>query len=206
MFHPNGTMRIIFVDGDAFEPGNAERQLFPTHLEGKNKARAVASHLGHPNVLCHPEYVSGEEVLGILDRIPKPGNVLLVTAVDNDATRRSIIEALAQSNHNHIIINPGNTETTSMVSTFGRIKGRWVGNDPLQTYDNLRNIKDRIPGRCSAEVPTAPQLLVANAAASFSTLIILWNILEGRNPADEVHTNTEKGQVVSTKIPVLIHS
>lgn len=204
MFHPNGTSRILFVDGDDFEAGNAERQLFPAQLEGQNKARAIARHLGHANVMTHAGYINGDNLLGLLEQQRNPGTVLVVTAVDNDATRKSLIEALHSSEHDFVVVNPGNGLTTAMLSVHGRLQDKPMGSNPLQVYSNLAEPDDSIPGRCAEKTPGTPQLLVANATAAAMALWAVWGLLEQGKCPDEVSADVSR--FVLRASPILLQA
>jgi len=65
-------------------------------------------------------------------------------------------------------------------------------------YANLREPKDRAPGGgCMAEAPATPQLLVANMAAAFATMVQLQALLDGKLMTDDLKVDVRKMEMAS---------
>lgn len=85
-------MDVVIVDGDSYEPGNAERQ-FPAHTSTKNKAIALSEMTSNAihSVQFIPEYLQDASILNWKEW---DGVDIIFGAVDNNKSRR-IIATLA---------------------------------------------------------------------------------------------------------------
>lgn len=210
-YHKNGTLDITLIDGDAFElnkkvakdnisletsgnmtdMGNITRQLFNPEHEGLNKAQATCLRLSYmPHIKYVPEYINKQSFTQLLleDNGLQYTN-LVISAVDNEATRKEVIEALDElTNLNFIYINSGNSLDTAHFSIWARLNNVYKFSNPLLRYANLANPSDVVPGRCSVQEASTPQLISANAAAANLVLMSIQNILDGLPVYEEVNT------------------
>lgn len=183
----DSTPNVVIIDGDEFEEHNRTRQIVSPSDLGKNKAEAMTyfcKYQGLANVEHIPDYITQKEFERILMQYDSP---LIISSVDNDATRKAMIDALNSvfsSDGNFFFISPGNSDGTEevrgQVIWYGRIDDEKYGIDPSVLYENLQNPMDVIPrsGTCSASAPSRPQLISANFMAAAGTLTIVQNLLD----------------------------
>lgn len=178
---------VMLVDGDNFEPKNAERQNYMT-LGNKAEALRVDLSPQAPSVfvVATPAWiVSAEEAAkrdtkqdaeeNIVQKIT-PESILqegdiVFAVVDNYATRKLIFEA-AKSMGNIDIFSGGNGGVETGDALFGSVyhyqrrDGKDVTLSPLVMHDEYANPTDRNPGELSCQERAAldggSQLLVVN--------------------------------------------
>lgn len=192
-YHQNSESRVVLVDGDDYEPHNAARQLVgPTQI-GANKATAMAEFCyfqGLSDVEAKPVFADD----GLISRLVMESNTpLIIAAVDNDATRRMILQVLAATRQNFMFVSPGNADDSDgtnpirgNVSWWGRADDQTLGINPALVFPNIERPNDAVPrrGSCALMAPSAPQLITANALAATLTLAIVQNLLDRTLPAD----------------------
>ena len=173
------------IDGDRFEPRNAERMLFSSC---GNKAAVVCDDLlpfvegTALTLLAIEEYVTPES----LDRLIVPGDVVLL-AVDNHATRKLVADHCAKLD-DVCLISGGNDgvgeDSTGRVlrGTYGNVQihRRREGRDespPLTAWHpEIADPKDVSPGdlSCTEAITTVPQILFTNLATASAMLNALY--------------------------------
>jgi hypothetical protein len=112
---------------------------------------------------------------------------LVVSCVDNDATRKSMIDCINDmfgGSSDYFFVTPGNSsgveDVKGQVLWYGEIDGQKYGIDPSLLYSNLTNPQDYVPvaGTCSENTPSRPQLISANFWAASVTLSVIQNLLD----------------------------
>ena len=201
-YHTEGCTNIVVIDGDDYEEGNANRQIFAANQQGANKAVATVERLKHPDLRAVAAYVN-EESFGKLLKSHTPNkksNILVVTSVDNHATRKAIIDCLDTNKYlNFVLISPGNQFSTGQAITYVKHKGKTIGNHPYQKYPEMNAPTDFIPGTvegCAALMTSTPQLILANMAAAWAVLANVYALLEDKGWFDEIHFDSVKAKVV----------
>lgn len=187
-FHSDAAPYLTLVDKDEWEPHNAARQSAPLTGGLNNKAAATRARLmeagfdaiGEPHYIdVQPHYIEGPDLLSLIAGTdyrgglgPADGVVCVILAVDNDFTRASLIEALEDSPHDYLILNPGNGYDSFMLSAAARICGVPLGSSLLARYPQYRDPPLDAPQHkgCKDEEPSAPQLLTANLGAAWAAL------------------------------------
>lgn len=182
-FHPKAPKSLILIDGDHFEEKNAARQLFTISCIGKNKARVAADRLPQTDVQVRVE----EQYLrrSNADLIENWKDPIVILAVDNDATRRLVLDELSYK-PTWTVINPGNSLESGQVSVEAHRNGKSLTSSLVDRYQNIRQPSDQIPGGCAKETPSTPQLITANAFASTLTLCLLQHLFDGTLAVEEV--------------------
>lgn len=191
-YHPSTeNVNVTFIDGDEFEENNQTRQLVGAQQLGMNKAAAMTDfcrYQGLSNVNHIGDFIAMTTFIPLLNRSARP---LIVCAVDNDATRLNIINAInsACNGKDFFFITPGNSDGTTTVKGqalwYGSVSGQTYGLNPALAYNNIENPTDSVPekGSCSLHAPSRPQLISANFMAASITLAVIQNILDGElNP------------------------
>jgi len=191
-YHKNGTTNVTVYDGDQFEEHNAERQVGSSG----SKADALNELLlkQELNPVCVDSYVSKAKLTGIRNRTT--GLLLVIAAVDNDATRRMALDVLTESDRDFLFITPGNsdasdpeTDMRGNVLWYGRVCDVPVGLSPALLFPNIEHPKDAIPreGSCLDGARSTPQLIASNALAAAYTLAVIQNFLDERMPFEASH-------------------
>ena len=191
-YHPSGTTDFAVYDGDKFEEHNGARQI------GTSGSKATAmnlllQHQGLPQV-CMDRYMSKTYLQRI--REESPGLLLVIAAVDNDASRKMCIKILDQTPGDYLFITPGNSGADDPDAAIkgnvlwcGRVGSTPVGIPPTVLFPNIDNPQDAIPrkGGCTDDAVSSPQLIPANALAAAYTLTVVQNFLDELMPFEASH-------------------
>jgi hypothetical protein len=186
-YHPATRDNMVtIIDGDDFEDKNQSRQFMTPDHVGQNKADAMAEMciaMGLTNVNAFGEYITMASFIPFLEESDYP---LIIAAVDNDATRAAVIDAiqLTCAEKDFFFITPGNSDGVEEVHGqtlwFGRINGENVGMNPKDVIPNISQPEDEIPhsGSCARLQESRPQLISANFMAAAATLAVIQNLLD----------------------------
>ena len=188
-YHPNANTSMTVADGDAFEEHNQSRQLCGPDQMGRNKADAMAelcAAQGLGFIRPCPRFLDKD---GLRQQLRPKGCLLVVSTVDNDATRLAVIEALAERQGDWFHLTSGNADDSdgqqrisSSTHWHGLIDGEAIGISPELLYPNIAEPSDVIPkqGSCALAAPSSPQLISANALSAVMALLVIQNALDGR--------------------------
>ncbi len=173
---------IILADADDVEDSNLTRQLFPAEAVGCNKAEYHARRLSYlADIHTYTEeYVDKLQTKRLLLKYKQ---VLVISCVDNHASRLASLEALEEMRCNFIWVSPGNGLDKGQVWMIARQDGKTYGWDPRETNPEFSQPLDSIPrrGGCMLEAVSAPQLITANMMAATVTACLIQNLLDN-NP------------------------
>ncbi len=196
-YHPHCDQALTLIDGDNFEHGNRTRQPAEAGVGG-NKAQHLRNLLGHQQLSSETvaAYLSAELLGEIIDNQEDGSADLIILAVDNNATRRMVIDTLESSFANFALLMPGNSDIAAdplkadmrgQVLWWVRHGNQVFGRNPTPLYHDLQHPDDDIPvaGSCTEHAPSNPQLLSANALSAAWTLSIVQQLLDGNLPADK---------------------
>jgi len=179
-------IRLVMVDGDAFEPSNATRMLFSGT---GNKAEVVRDELAGRfadsllSLVAVPSYVEA----GNLARLIHDSDIVLL-AVDNHATRKLVGEFCAAQLANVCLISGGNDGVEDDATgrprrgTYGncQVYLRRGGEDLSPTltryHPEIERPADHAPSEksCTELVASVPQLLFANLMTAAAILNAFW--------------------------------
>lgn len=205
--------RVVLIDGDVFEPRNAERMFFS---RDGNKAEVVAEDLdpllGDAAVTLSgvPEFVTPAN----LDRLIHDGDLVLL-AVDNHATRKLVGEHCATL-ANVCLISGGNDGVgrdglgRSVSGTYGNVQvhRRSGGRDltPALTayHPEIASPVDALPteASCTEAILSVPQILFANLAAASAMLNAFYLEACGALEYAEVAFDIREGLMRPVRLPV----
>lgn len=175
-------VRVVFVDGDEFEPQNAERMFFSRF---GNKASVVQEDLAPmlgdaPITLAAVEqFVTPENIAGLLH-----DGDLVMLAVDNHATRKLVAQHCAHDLSDVCLISAGNDGVGEdslgrvVSGTYGNVQvhRRRGGRDQTPSlfayHPEIESPADRLPSdlSCSEAIHSVPQIVFANLAAASAML------------------------------------
>jgi len=213
-YHDNGTKNVTVVDGDEYEEKNQTRQLFDSRFVGANKAKATAERIGEALVpiQAHEEYLNKDKTIDLLYKNLNDSKrpFMVITAVDNHATRKAVIEALDEAEFpNFVFLSGGNGYDRGQVMTYAKIRGEAGTVHPFDKYDDLKYPTDHIPGEpgCQDEAVSEPQLITANAAAALGLLWTVQAMLDDGDWFEELHFDSVRMKLMpqggSIKFPSL---
>ena len=178
--HKEGGGTFYFWDKDIVEHKNLERQHFGGNAVGHNKATVLASSLAtlDKSIIAKNEWFTPESLHEVLTET-QPDNVLVVLAVDNDATRNRIINYLEDTHVslNFCLVLPGNSYETANTFWYGRQNGVSGPVHPFEVAENWRIPEDNMPGGCSEETASFPQLISANFASALMAFKVVEALL-----------------------------
>lgn len=204
-YHKNGTKKITLIDGDFYEEKNQIRQLFDSSFIGSNKAEALSNRISNSlkdiSIESIPKYIDEESFTNLVSfRVSVNDPILVITAVDNHATRKAVIEALDNSNYqNFVFISGGNGYDKGQVLVYVKIRGEPGTVHPFDKYDDLKYPTDHIPGKpgCQDEATSTPQLITANASAAVGILWTVQAMLDDSPWFEEIHFDSKRMKMVS---------
>jgi hypothetical protein len=186
-------VRLVLIDGDRYEPGNAGRMVFS---RAGNKAEVKASEIlamlgpSEVSIASVPEFITPENV----ERLIRPGdNVLL--CVDNHPTRKLISEHCSTL-ESVALFSGGNdgVEPPDRLGTYGDVQAyiRQGGQDitaPLTRFHpEIANPKGKLPTEmsCVELAQSVPQILFTNLAVASALLNTFFAFTCGRLRYQEV--------------------
>jgi molybdopterin/thiamine biosynthesis adenylyltransferase len=179
-------VELFLIDGDSFEARNLDRQAF---TDQGNKAQVKAQELRQLftslTTVSVPQFVTHDNVAKLI-----MGDDVVLLCVDNHATRR-LVSSRCKRLANIVLISGGNDLETGNVQVYIRRKGREQTNPIDHYHPEIRYPKDTNPGEdpsCLERVADGePQLLIANMAAALGMASAFYQVLEGRQPAEETY-------------------
>jgi hypothetical protein len=170
-------IRLVLVDGDDFEPHNADRQSF-TSLG--NKAQVKASEMANLlaesclTVVPVPEYIRPENIGNII----KTGDYVFL-CVDNHPTRRLVSEhwetlsdVTLLSGGNEGVSPPDKRGTYGNVQVAIRNSGKNVTVPITKYHPEIVQTKEKLPHElsCGQLAASTPQILFTNLAVASAML------------------------------------
>jgi molybdopterin/thiamine biosynthesis adenylyltransferase len=174
-FRPEPRPLLVLVDGDAYEPGNRTRQIFPETAIGTNKAEALAEVYRGLTVQAVADYLTEANVATII----RDGDLVLL-AVDNHWSRFLVDRHLAGLQE-VTLISGGNDETDGNVQLVRRRNGEFVDGSLAEIHVEIgRATEAEFAARngCERQVEERPQLVVTNLMVASAMLNCLWAVLE----------------------------
>jgi len=183
--------RLVLIDGDKFEAKNSSRMFFSGY---GNKAAVTRADLldrfadSRLTLVAIEEYVTRENVARLLHN----GDIIL-TAVDNHATRKLVSEFCAEKLQDVVLISGGNDGIGKDSSgkfrrgTYGNCQayirrgGRDLSPSLTQYHREIRKPADQLPDEegCADQLESVPQLLLTNLMTASALLNALWLYLSG---------------------------
>jgi hypothetical protein len=178
--------RLVLIDGDSFEPRNAERMFFTDY---GNKAAVTSADLRRAlgearfSIVAVESYVCAEN----LPRLLREGDTLLL-AVDNHATRKLVSDFARERLSDVCLISGGNDGVgadsggTSQRGTYGNVQvylrreGRELSPALTEFHPEIAEPADQAPTdvSCTQALEHTPQILFANLAVASAMLSAFW--------------------------------
>jgi molybdopterin/thiamine biosynthesis adenylyltransferase len=175
-FRPEPRPVLVLIDGDAYEPSNRTRQVFPEGAIGSNKAEALAeASRGGLTVQAVADFLTEANVATVI----RDGDVVLM-AVDNHWTRFVVDRHLATLDE-VTLISGGNDATDGNVQLVRRRNGEFVDGGLAEIHGEIgRATEAEFAARhgCERQAEERPQLVVTNLMVASAMLNCLWAVLE----------------------------
>jgi hypothetical protein len=174
-FRPEPRPVLVLVDGDAYEPDNRTRQVFPESAIGTNKAEALAEVYRGLTVQAVADYLTEANVATVI----RDGDAVLL-AVDNLWSRFLVDRHLAGLQE-VTLISGGNDETDGNVQLVRRRGGQFVDGSLAEIHVEIgRATEAEFAARngCERQAEERPQLVVTNLMVASAMLNCLWAVLE----------------------------
>ena len=199
---------ITIFDGDIVEPKNLKRQQFSKDDIGENKATALLNNATKTILDVSPinvidQYITDEDefIADILINLPENGTPIIISAVDNVATRKLINKALDDMIDYYIAIDSGNNNQGGQVvvtsNQMVREKRHAFDEDTLvqlanmfEVYPELNHVEDNNPGlhqSCDEVVESEPQAMMANSRNGDVIANIIMTLLADEDLAGNVY-------------------
>lgn len=207
---------IHLHDGDIIEAKNLKRQYFNKDDVGAHKSDALSKHLKNmvldcPPLALHDKYITDVDHF-LFDISLAGGTPIIISAVDNIATRRLINKSLL-SLDDYIAIDSGNNHLGGQVVVTSKslvtYKQPFTDDvlldlpNMLDIYQELQYIDDKNPGldqSCDAVVESEPQAMMANVRNADVIANITHALIEGRALEGNVYESDLKSFETRVKL------
>jgi hypothetical protein len=169
--------QFIIIDGDNYDVGNLERQLFDPGFISANKAEALAQMYNRYPVQAIPRFIGVAD----LEQMFRDGDTIFICA-DNHSIR-ALVQDRALQLENCVVINAGNELHDGNVQLWVRENGQNV--TPKLSYMHpeimFTSEDDRSAMSCqqAALLPGGGQLILANQQAAAWMNTALWRYNTG---------------------------
>ena len=192
----NTDIQTHLIDGDVVEHKNLTRQSFSVDELGVYKADAKKDWVDRTfgqseNIQTKIAYINDadEFLMYVLDNVELDETPIIVSAVDNVATRRIINQTIADYPTLAIGIDSGNHDTGGQVVLFANrpvtvsdLLSHWEGSLPnmLELYPEMNEVDDVVPGEgtvCEEHAESDPQSMMANVLNAVTITTIIQNII-----------------------------
>lgn len=191
-------VRLTLVDGDTVEEVNLVRQNFAVDDLGCNKARVLADAckdgLG-VDVQASNRYIHDAADLQRLAQGPEAGPVIVIGAVDNNATR-AVIDRFVSGRRGVVGIDSGNGERDGQIVVWGdpEVLGRErvarllpPDEKPMAPVERFPEMADESGANanpddqsCALHAQHDPQDMCTNIMAALGCLAVAWRLISGR--------------------------
>ena len=196
-YHRNaGTeYQFVVIDGDNYDSGNLERQLFTPGFVSSNKAEAMAQMYNRYPVIPVGRFIGKAE----LSEMFQDGDTVFIAA-DNHSIR-ALVQDRALELQDCVVINAGNELHDGNVQLWVRENGENATPKLTYMHPEITYIAadDRAPMTCqqAATLPGGGQLILANQQAASWMLAALWRYHTGawREGWTELQFDLEAGTV-----------
>lgn len=201
---------ITLYDGDIVESKNLKRQQFGYEDITKNKASALQTWANDtlpeaPQITTHETYIidSDEFLADLYVELEDGETPIIISAVDNVATRKLINKALLDYDEEYIAIDSGNNNQGGQVVITSH-KQVIEKHNPFDSgilvslanmfdvYPHLNDINDENPGlhtSCDDVVESEPQAMMANSRNGDIIANIVMNLIIGKHLAGNVYVS-----------------
>ena len=172
--NPGGSVSVTLIDGDSYEEGNRDRQVF---AELENKVGETADRLNRefPGIthMGLGEYVTQENIDFTINE-----EDLVLLAVDNHMTRKIVSEHCERLNDITLISGGNDLEDGNVLVYIKR--GRKEITPPItHMHPEIGEARDKLPTElsCQEQAESEPQIFFANLEAAIGMCNALRSVL-----------------------------
>ena len=160
------SLQILLVDGDRYEPKNADRQRVSCDEIGQHKSELWARRMSRMFTDLDVKSVDSYVTPANIARLIQTGDMVML-CVDNHATRNLVQEHMLRL-RDAVLISGGNDYTDGNCQIFLKKKGRMLTSPITRHHPEIENPKDKRPDEigCDEEIPDSPQLIFTNFMAA----------------------------------------
>lgn len=194
MAHGKGeSLQMLLVDGDRYEPRNADRQRVSCDEIGQHKSELWARRMSRMFTVLDVKSVTAYVTPANIARIIQTGDTVML-CVDNHATRNLVQEHMLRL-RDAVLISGGNDYTDGNVQVFVKRKGRMLTAPITKHHPEIENPADKRPDEigCDEEIPDSPQLIFTNFMAAALMMNAFYRLSSGTEPLyGEVYFDIDK--------------
>jgi molybdopterin/thiamine biosynthesis adenylyltransferase len=178
-----GSLHMLFVDGDRYEPKNADRQRVAHDEIGQHKSELWARRMSRMFTDLDIKSVTAYVTPANIARLIQSGDTVML-CVDNHATRNLVQEHMLKL-RDAVLISGGNDYTDGNVQCFIKRKGRALTAPITRHHPEIESPTDKRPDEigCDEEIPDSPQLIFTNFTAAAVMMNAFYNIGSGALPS-----------------------
>lgn len=173
-------LTLNLFDGDIIEPKNLTRAF-----NNSGVTQAKVEHIKNEliaqfddqlaekefNIDAYPKYIDKAFYSNVLENRSRRSKTLCIAAVDNDDTRKQLLQAIEEKDRWVMFVSPGNEESYGQVISWLKEGKTATEYSPLKLYPQLEEADPKYnPGSCAYQATSAPQLLTTNMMAATETL------------------------------------
>ncbi len=197
--HNDGSKQILLIDGDRYEPDNAERQRVSYDEVGQHKADVWTKRLSRMFKALVVKAVASYVTPANIGKLIENGDTVML-CVDNHATRNLVQEHMLKLK-DAVLISGGNEYTDGNVQVFIRQRGRVTSPPITKHHPEIQFPKDRRPDEigCDEEIASSPQLIFANFMAAALMMNAFYGIKCGTLGYTEAYFDIRKNTARAVK-------
>ncbi|MCX6984220.1 MAG: ThiF family adenylyltransferase [Lentisphaerae bacterium] len=187
------SLQMLLVDGDRYEPKNADRQRVSCDEVGQHKSELWAKRMSRMFAALDVKSITGYVTPANIARIIQTGDTVML-CVDNHATRNLVQEHMLRL-RDAVLISGGNDYTNGNVQVFVKRKGRVLTAPITKHHPEIENPADKRPDEigCDDEIPDSPQLIFTNFTAAAVMMNAYHRLGNGTEPSyGEVYFDIDK--------------
>ena len=192
--HSKGeSLQMLLVDGDRYEPKNADRQRVSCDEIGQHKSELWGKRMSRMFTDLDIKSITSYITPANIARIIQTGDTVML-CVDNHATRNLVQEHMLRL-RDATLISGGNDYTDGNVQVFLKRKGRVMTAPITKHHPEIEIPKDKRPDEigCDDEIPESPQLIFTNFTAAAVMMNAYHRISSGAPPSyGEVYFDIDK--------------
>lgn len=182
---------VFLIDGDKFEPKNAQRQVFAS-LGNKAEVTVESLRKDFPelSIEAKTQFVTDENVY-----IYIPEGSCVFCCVDNHASRKLLSDHCG-SLENVILISGGNEFDDGNIQVYIRSGGKNITPPLTHLHPEIARPKDRNPAELDCmELAAAgtPQLIFANVKVATEMLCTFWVVTKKNVVFSEIYFDLKTG-------------
>lgn len=182
---------ITLIDGDNYEPKNADRQIF-SKLGNKAEVTAELLTEQYPNLTIQSKYryISEDNAFVYVQE-----DSIVFCCVDNHASRKLLSDHCGWLD-NAVLISGGNDYDDGNVQVYVRVEGKNITPPITYQHPEIAEPADKNPAELSCEeiaATSSPQLIFANLKVASEMLNAFWVVTQKKKLYSELYFDLKTG-------------